>query len=339
MMKANFGKNSELYTLENKNGMKIAVSDFGATLVKILVADKEGKERDVVLGYDDAEGYDKGDKFFGAIVGRIANRIGGASFELNGKRYDLVKNDNDNNLHSGIDFYNKRVWEVKEAAEDHVTFALNSPHMDQGYPGNFKIEVTYTLTDDNEIKIHYNGTTDQDTIVNMTNHSYFNLNGEDSGSVLSQKVWLDADAFTRANNFSIPTGEILPVEGTPMDFRVEKTLGRDIDNDYEALNFGHGYDHNWVLNGSGYRKVGTLTSDESGIKMEIFTDRPGVQIYTGNFIEDAVGKSGHVYADRSAVCFETQLFPDAVNKEMFESPVLKAGEVYESTTTYRFTRA
>lgn len=338
-MKTNFGKNSELYTLENKNGMKIAVSDFGATLVKILVADKDGKVRDVVLGYDDAEGYDKGDKFFGAIVGRIANRIGGASFELNGKRYDLVKNDNDNNLHSGLDFYNKRVWEVKEADDCHVTFALESPHMDQGYPGNFKIEVTYTLTDDNEIKIHYHGTTDQDTIVNMTNHSYFNLNGEESGSVLSQKVWLDADAFTRADNFSIPTGEILPVEGTPMDFREEKTLGRDIDQDYEALNFGHGYDHNWVLNGTGYRKVGTLTSDESGIKMEIFTDRPGVQIYTGNFIEDAVGKGGHVYADRSAVCFETQLFPDAVNKEMFASPVLKAGEVYESTTTYRFGRA
>lgn len=337
-MKKNFGRNSELYTLENKNGMKIAVTSFGAALVKVIFKDKEDRERDVVLGYDDAEGYNTGDKFFGAIVGRIANRIGGASFELNGKRYDLVKNDNDNNLHSGLDFYNKRVWNVKETAEDHITFMLRSSHMDQGYPGNFTIEVTYTLTEDNEVKIHYYGTADQDTIVNMTNHSYFNLNGEGSGDVLSQYIWLDADSYTRANEFSIPTGEILSVKGTPMDFNKEKKIGKDIDKDYEALNFGHGYDHNWVLNGSGYRKVGTLRSEESGIMMEVYTDRPGVQIYTGNFIEDEVGKGGHVYADRTGVCFETQLFPDAVNKKMFDSPVLKAGEVYDTTTTYRFKR-
>lgn len=340
-MKNTFGKTEDgqeyyLYTLENSQGMELAVSDYGATLVQVLVPDKDGAKRDVVLGYDDVSGYEKGDKFLGATVGRIANRIGGAQFTLNGKTYTLAKNDNDNNLHSCPHAYNKRRWEVKEADQSHVVFALNSPDGDQGYPGEVEIEVSYTLTEENELRIHYHAVPNQDTIINMTNHSYFNLDGQDSGDILEENVWLNADAYTPADAQSIPTGEIFSVEGTPMDFREEKTVGRDIEADYEALHFGGGYDHNWVLNGSGYRKVARLSSAKSGISMEVYTDLPGMQVYTGNFLEGDEGKQGAVYGKRSAICFETQYFPDAINKPQFESPVVKAGEVYETTTSYCF---
>ena len=234
------GDETKLYTLTNKNGMEIAVSDYGATLVQVIVPDKEGKPCDVVLGYDEAAGYEEGDLFFGAIVGRSANRIGGASFELNGVTYQLEKNDNGNNLHSGMDFYNQRMWKVKETADDHITFELDSPDGDQGYPGAVHIEVTYTLTEDNAVKIAYHAVPDADTLINMTNHSYFNMDGHASGDVLDQEVWIDADAFTRADAESIPTGEITPVEGTPMDFRTKKAIGKEIETDYEALNFGKG---------------------------------------------------------------------------------------------------
>lgn len=330
------GEAAKLYFMENKKGMQISVSDYGAALINVMVPDKDGVLKDVVLGYDDVKGYEAGDKFFGATVGRIANRIGNAEFTLNENTYTLAKNDNDNNLHSGPDFFNQRMWEAKEADDSHVVFSLHSPDGDQGYPGNVDIEVTYTLTDDNEIKIHYYAVSKEDTIMNMTNHSYFNLAGHDSGDILGQEVWLDADAFTPADEQSIPTGEILPVEGTPMDFREKKAVGRDIEQDYEALNFGTGYDHNWVLNGSGYRKVGEMSSSESGITMEVYTDLPGIQIYSGNFLIAEPGKAGAVYKKRAAICFETQYYPDAVNKEQFEGPVLKAGEVYETTTAYKF---
>ena len=232
-MTETFGKTSAgwettLYTLENKNGMQIAVSDYGATLVKVLVPDREGKLVDVVLGYDDAAGYEAGDKFFGAIVGRVANRIGGASFELNGRTFQLDKNDNGNNLHSGMDFFSKRMWRVEEYGKDHIVLSLHSPDGDQGYPGEVDIPVTYTLTGDNEVKIHYHAVPKEDTLLNMTNHSYFNLAGQSSGTILDQEVWIDADAYTEADAQSIPTGEITPVEGTPMDFREEKPVGRDI---------------------------------------------------------------------------------------------------------------
>ena len=331
------GENTFLYTCTNKNGMMIGVTDFGATLHAVLVPDRDGNLCDVVLGYDNAEQYEEGTVFFGAIVGRNANRIGGASFMLNGKRYELVKNDGENNLHSGLDFYNVRVWKVKEHTENSITFLLHSPDGDQNYPGDLDIEVTYTLTDENEIVIHYHGVPTEDTIINMTNHSYFNLAGHDSGDVLEQEVWLDADTYTRADESSVPTGEFVPVEGTPMDFRKAKKIGRDIEQDYEALNFGNGYDHNWVLNNHGeVDKVAGLYSDKTGIEMEVYTDLPGVQMYTANFVENELGKTGAVYQQRHAVCFETQYFPDAVNHENFESPVCCGGEAYDTTTVYKF---
>ena len=238
------GKEAHLYTLENKNGMKAYVSDFGAVLVRLLVPDQEGKTVDVVLGYDDAAGYEQGDAAVGAVVGRNANRIGGAGFELNGVPYELDKNDNGkNNLHSGLNYYHKRLWEVKDYEADHVSLLLHSPDGDQGYPGALDMHVTYTLDDDNTLTIHYEAVPDQDTVINMTNHSYFNLNGHDSGTVLNHKVTLNADFFTPADEESIPTGEIRSVEGTPMDFRAGRVLGDDIDADYEPLRFGSGYDH------------------------------------------------------------------------------------------------
>ena len=330
------GDETKLYTLTNKNGMEIAVSDYGATLVQVIVPDKEGKPCDVVLGYDEAAGYEEGDLFFGAIVGRSANRIGGASFELNGVTYQLEKNDNGNNLHSGMDFYNQRMWKVKETADDHITFELDSPDGDQGYPGAVHIEVTYTLTEDNAVKIAYHAVPDADTLINMTNHSYFNMDGHASGDVLDQEVWIDADAFTRADAESIPTGEMTPVEGTPMDFRKEKVVEKEIGADYTPLKLAGGYDHNWVLNGKGFRKAASAESEETGIKMEVYTDLPGMQFYSGNFLAGSKGKEGAVYEKGYGICFETQYFPDAIHKENFESPITKAGEVYDTTTVYKF---
>lgn len=331
------GKETQLYLLENKNGVRAYITDYGAALVRLFVPDKDGNPCDVVLGYDEAAAYEKGGESFGATVGRNANRIGGAQFVLNGTTYELEKNDNDNNLHSGTDYYNKRVWEVKDVTAEHITLVLHSPDKDQGYPGALDMSVTYTLDDDNALTIHYEAVPDQDTIINMTNHSYFNLNGHDSGTVLNHTITLDADEFTPADCYSIPTGEIRSVEGTPMDFRGGRVIGADIDADYEPLRFGTGYDHNWVLkNGGRFDKVAEVVSDESGIVMEVYTDLPGVQIYTANFLDQEPGKNGAAYIKRSAVCLETQYFPDAVHHENFVQPVCKKGEKYDTRTAYRF---
>lgn len=331
------GEEAHLYLLENKNGVKAYLTDYGAALVRLLVPDKNNELRDVVLGYDDTAGYEQGDVFFGATVGRNANRVGGAHVEIAGKVYKLEKNDNDNNLHSGTHYYNKRLWDVVEQADDHVAFVLHSPDGDQGYPGAFDMHVTYTLDDSNELTIHYVAVPDQDTVINMTNHSYFNLNGHASGTVLGHKVTVNADSFTPADAYSIPTGEIRSVEGTPMDFRSGRVLGDDIDTDYEPLRFGSGYDHNWVLKNEGrFDKVAEVASEESGIVMEVYTDLPGVQIYTANFVDGEPGKDGASYIKRSAVCLETQYFPDAVHHENFPQPLCGKGEKYDTRTAYRF---
>ncbi len=331
------GEEAHLYLLENKNGVKAYLTDYGAALVRLLVPDKNNELRDVVLGYDDTAGYEQGDVFFGATVGRTANSVGGAHVEIAGKVYKLEKNDNDNNLHSGTHYYNKRLWDVVEQADDHVAFVLHSPDGDQGYPGAFDMHVTYTLDDSNELTIHYVAVPDQDTVINMTNHSYFSPNGHASGSVLGHKVTVNADSFTPADAYSIPTGEIRSVEGTPMDFRSGRVLGDDIDTDYEPLRFGSGYDHNWVLKNEGrFDKVAEVASEESGIVMEVYTDLPGVQIYTANFVDGEPGKDGASYIKRSAVCLETQYFPDAVHHENFPQPLCRKGEKYDTRTAYRF---
>lgn len=340
-MKQEFGmtKNGEkasCYVLKNSKGMEAVVSDFGAALLKLYVPDKNGKKQDVVLGYETLEDYENGGDSIGATVGRVANRIGTAEFELNGKKYELTKNDNGNTLHGGCDFYNKRMWDVKEEDDTHVVFSLVSPDGDQGFPGEIKIEVSYIVTEKNELKIHYHAVPDQDTLINMTNHSYFNLSGHASGTAWNAKVWLDADAFTETDGELIPTGKVIPVEGTPMDFRKEKVVEKEIGEDYTPLKLAGGYDHNWVLNGTGFRKVASAESEETGIEMEVYTDLPGMQFYSGNFLAGSKGKEGAVYKKGYGICFETQYFPDAIHKENFVSPIVKAGEVYETTTVYKF---
>ena len=332
------GEKATLYTFENANGMVMEVTDFGATLYALLVPDKDGNQVDVVLGYDNPEGYmGPSGTGFGATIGRNGNRIGKAQFTLNGKTYKLDPNNNGNNLHSGYDYYHYRMWEVKGTTENSITLSLYSPDGDQGYPGTLDVEVTYTLTDDNELCIDYYGKVDEDTIVNMTNHSYFNLNGHASGNVLDHELWMDADAFTAMDKQLIPTGEIVCVEGTPMDFRVRKTVGRDIEEQYEALIFGGGYDHNWCLNNHGeFAKVIEFSSDLSGIAMEVYTDLPGVQVYSGNFLKEEQGKDGIVYKHRQGICFETQHYPDAINHDNFPSPIVKKGEEYRTRTVYKF---
>ncbi len=334
------GKQVTSYVLTNKNGMEAEFIDYGAILVKLWVPDKNGKKADVVLGYDTVAEYEKTTTYYGGFIGRCANRIGNASFTLNESTYELDKNNNGNCLHGGEQGYNNMMYEVETFEEEEgpvIEFSRLSPDMEQGFPGNLDITVTYTLTHENELVIEYLAVPDKDTPVNLTNHAYFNLSGHNSGTILNHKVRLEADSFTPTDDKLIPTGEIAKVEGTPMDFRNIKTLGQDIDTDYEPLNFAGGYDHNYVLNTTGdeIELIGELIDDASGRKMEIYTDLPGVQLYAGNFIEGSA-KGGGEYVKRAGVCFETQHFPDALNHANFPSPVVKAGQEFDSTTIYRF---
>lgn len=333
-------KNNEqvkLYEIKNKTGMAAQVSDFGAVLVSLLVPDKNGELRDVVWGYDTVAGYENNNVYLGATIGRNANRIGQAAFTMNGQVYQLEKNDGDNNLHGGFHGYHARMWKARQEGDATVVFHLESPDGDQGFPGNVSVDVSYTLTDDNTLSIQYHALPDADTILNMTNHSYFNLDGAESDSILEHQVWMDSDAFTPADSASIPTGNIISVEGTPMDFRTFRLIGSDIDADYEQLKYGKGYDHNWVLNNNGKMAVvAKMKSQNSGIILEVATDLPGMQLYTGNFLSGELGKDRKKYVRRSAACFETQYFPDAVNHKEFTSPICKAGQEYKTTTNYRF---
>ena len=341
-----FGSNSKgqkatLYTFENANGMVMEVTDFGAALYSLWVPDKEGNLRDVVLGYDTPVEYESPSRtFFGVTVGRNANRIAGGEFVINGIQYQIDQNQNGNNLHSGLDFYSFRVWDVKEIDGNRITFLMHSPDGDQGYPGEVDVEVTYELTDENEVKISYYGVPDQDTIMNLTNHSFFNMDGHDSGSILEQEVWIDADAFTPTYQNLIPTGEIRPVDGTAMDFRTKKKMGKDIHADEEAIRFGKGYDHNWCLNNNGkFAKIAEMTGKSSGITMEVYTDLPGVHIYSGNYLEYEPGKRGALYEENQAMCFETQYYPDAIHHDNFQSPICKKGQIYQTRTTYKFIKS
>jgi len=415
-----YGKEAHLYTLENEAGMKAVLSDLGAVIKELWVPDRDGNLKDVVLGYDTLEGYEEKNSgpSLGAVVGRSANRIGGSVFELNGEKFELTPNENGNNLHSGPDMYFTRRWTTGEYGtdangNDFVEFWLFSLDGDQGYPGNLELTVTYTLSKDNALYINYSGFSDKDTVVNLTNHSYFNLAGEDSGSVLDHVVQLNCDYYTPTDSESIPTGEIAPVAGTPMDFTEAKTIGRDIEEDFEALKFGGGYDHNYVINGydvlmrkkaveremkrefggetcspsacgscagavscgSAFRPdgeeasqagaapdfaaqkeaeltgrtpvlstilhIGSLTDPASGRCMEMYTDLPGVQMYSANFLNadggiDGWGKGGRTYGRREGVCFETQYYPNAINTPNFPSPVVKAAEPFSTTTVYKF---
>ena len=332
------GETASCYILKNSKGMKAVVSDFGAALLKLYVPDKNGKSQDVVLGYETLEDYENGGDSVGATVGRVANRIGTGAFELNGKKYELTKNDNgENTLHGGTDFYNKRMWSVKEEDDTHVVFMLVSPDGDQGFPGEVKIEVSYTVTEENELKIHYYAIPDQDTLLNMTNHSYFNLAGHASGTACNAKVWLDADAFTETDAELIPTGTVIPVEGTPMDFREGQKVAKEIGADYKPLKLAGGYDHNWVLDhcDGSVRKIAEVTEPVKGRTMTVYSDQPGMQFYAGNCISPHKGKANAEYGKRCGLALETQAYPDSVNRENFPDVIYGPDREYKTTTIYK----
>ena len=334
------GREISLYLLKNKAGVEASVTDLGAIWVGLLAPDKNGVMADVVLGYDSGEEYLVNGPHLGSIVGRIANRTGGAGFCLHGKNYVLEKNDGDNNLHSGTDYYDRRLWKAEELPEENgVRFFLESPDGDQGFPGNLKLSVTYELTEDSMLLLTYRAVSDQDTPLNLTNHGYFNLAGHEKGSVLSHEVQIEADFFTPSAADSIPTGEVRTVSGTPMDFRVFKEIGRDISVAFDQLQQAKGYDHNWCLRHEPgeFALAAMAREKESGRCLKVYTNRPGVQFYTANWLGGEKGKNGSVYEDRDAFCFETQDWPDAVNKPHFPSPVIKAGEEFVSRTGYQFT--
>ncbi|MFT3982629.1 MAG: aldose epimerase family protein [Lachnospiraceae bacterium] len=336
-----FGKTKDgedilLYTIKNERGMEASVTNFGAVLVTLLVPDKAGTVKDLVLGFDKGEDYLTNPCFFGATIGRSANRIAGAKFMIDGVTYRLKVNDNENNLHSDSDLgYHKRLWNA-EPTGNGVKFSYLSPDGEMGFPGNLKISVTYTLTDDNALELFYEGISDKKTLINLTNHTYFNLSGHDAASILDTSVVLYASHYTPIVPGAIPTGEIAAVAGTPMDFTAAKTIGKEIDTDWEQLTMVNGYDHNFVLDNydGTLRKIAETSAD--GRTMEVYTDLPGVQFYTGNGTQALIGKGGVVYGPRNAFCLETQFYPNSINQEGFRKPEFDAGERYRTKTVYRF---
>ncbi len=332
------GEDMIAYTLINKNGMQAKIMNFGCNLLELWVPDKEGILTDVVLGYDNIEDYFENSPGFGCCICPNGNRIGDSKFTLNGVEYKLDANDGKNNLHSGFHPMHKRIWNVESVDDSHITFTCHKADGECGFPGEMHITITYTLGDDNSLKLEYSGVSDVDTIFNPTNHSYFNLNGHDSGSVMDHIVWIDADKYTHTDSESIPHGECREVKGTPMDFTTPKALKQDTDADYDQLNWAGGFDHNYCLNNPSLTKpCCTLEDPASGRKMEVYTDLPGVQLYAGNYLDDShIGKGDCPYGKRFGVCFESQYFPNAVNVPEFEQPIAKAGQKAHSTTIYKF---
>lgn len=336
------GEEVTVYHLENKSGAYAEVLTYGAILVKLVVPDRNGALTDVVLGYDELAGYQTNGCFFGATIGRNGNRIEGARFLLNGKEIVLPQNENGNNLHSGPEGFEKKLWSCVETDEEEnsATFFYNSPDGDHGFPGELRVNLKYEFTEENELRIYYQGIAEDTTVANMTNHSYFNLAGEGSGDVLGQYLTIHAKTYTPVkDSASIPTGEYAPVEGTPMDFRKAKRIGQEIEADFEQLKFTGGYDHNYVTDNyakGSIRQIASAYCEETGIAMDVASDCPCVQFYAGNFVEDEKGKNGHIYQKRHGFCLETQVEPNAVNVEAFHSPVLEDGEKYRSVTAYRF---
>ncbi|MBO8131543.1 MAG: galactose mutarotase [Candidatus Marinimicrobia bacterium] len=337
------GKDVFLYTLKNNNDMAVKITNYGGILVSIFVPDKNGKLVDVLAGFDSLDDYIADDSFFGIVVGRFANRIKKGRFTLDGKEYQLTINNGENHLHGGKNHFGKKLWDARTVSDDScvsLVLSLDSPDGEEGYPGNLHAKVTYSLFKDrNELKISFKATTDKPTIVNMTSHGYFNLSGSFDNTILNHQLMIDADYFTPTNKELIPTGELRDVTGTPMDFRKPKQIGQDIDKDYEPLKFAGGYDHNWVLNSYNgqIRKVVELYSPESGINMELLTDQPGIQFYSGNFLDGTKkGKGGVKYNFRTSLCLEPQNFPDAPNHPNFPSAVLRPGETYTHTTIFKF---
>jgi aldose 1-epimerase len=334
-----------LFTLANAHGMELRAVSYGGIILSLQVPDREGRLGDVALGYDDLAGYLAETPYFGAIIGRYGNRIGGASFPLDGEAYSLAANDGTNHLHGGRVGFDKVVWNTEPFENEEgvgVVFSRTSPDGEEGYPGNLSVQVTYTLTDRNELIFDYLATTDAATPVNLTQHTYFNLAGHGSGDVLGHHLLINASRYTPVDEGLIPTGELAPVEGTPFDFRTSHTIGERIESDDIQMVRGGGYDHNWILDreeaGEGEPTLAVRVEEPtSGRLMAVYTTEPGVQFYSGNFLDGSItGKDGVVYTHRTGFCLETQHFPDSPNQPGFPSTILRPGEEYRSRTVYRF---
>jgi aldose 1-epimerase len=337
------GESVDLYTLTNKNGAEAAITTYGGSVVSLKVPDRDGKLGDVVLGFDSVDGYVNNTSYIGALIGRYGNRIGHAEFKLDGKTYTLAKNNGENTLHGGSKGFNKAVWATKEIpAKDGQALELTylSKDGEEGFPGNLHVRVIYTLTDSNALRIEYFATTDKDTVLNLTNHSYFNLAGPGSGDILGHILMIEADKFTPVDSGLIPTGELRDVAGTPFDFLKPTGIGARVNSDDEQIKLGGGYDHNFVLSrksGDPISLSARVREPKTGRVMEVWTTEPGVQFYTGNFLDGSLhGKDGVSYTKRSAFCLETQHFPDSPNNAKFPSTELKPGERYHTTTIYKF---
>lgn len=330
----------KLYTLKNASGMEVCITNFGGRLVSVMVPDKNGQMTDVILGFDNISDYQNIPSDFGASIGRYANRINQGKIVVDGVEYQLPQNNYGHCLHGGPEGWQYKVYEAKQLGDSKLELVLNSPDEDSNFPGNVVAKVTYTLTDDNAIDIAYEATTDKKTIINMTNHAYFNLNGDPSVHSMNQLLYIASDSITPVDSTFMTTGEMMAVAGTPFDFNTPKAIEQDVTNfENEQLKFGKGYDHNWVLNTKGdiTKVAAKLTSPVTGITMEVYTNEPGVQVYTGNFLDGTVkGKKGVVYPQRASVCLETQHYPDSPNKPHWPSVLLEPGQTYQSRCIYKF---
>lgn len=334
------GQPITLYTLRNPSGIQADIMDYGGVVVRLLTPDRNGNPGDIVLGHDHAEPYFslETSPYFGALIGRYGNRIAGGRFTLDGQTHQLPVNNGPNSLHGGTRGFNQRLWTGRPLADGPaLELTYLSPDGEEGYPGNLSVRVTYTLTGDDALQIDYEARADAPTILNLTNHTYWNLGGDAGRDILGHELTLRADHITPVDETLIPTGELLPVEGTPFDFRQPTPIGARVDEPNEQLRFAGGYDHNFVLGGEGLRSVAEVRDPESGRRVEVFTDQPGVQFYSGNFLDGSiVGKGGRVYGHRWALCLETQHFPDSPNHPNFPSTVLRPGETFTSRTVYAF---
>ena len=333
------GEAVDLYVLKNANGIEVAVTNYGATVVSVKTPDAKGNIADIVLGFDNLQGYLSPEPYLGAVVGRYGNRIAKGTFKLDGKEYSLPINNGANSLHGGVKGFDKVVWTAEAKGDNAVVLSYLSKDGEEGYPGNLSVKVTYTLTDTNDLQIDYFATTDKDTVVNLTNHSYFNLAGQGKGDILGHDMQLNSDKFTPVDAGLIPTGELKPVEGTPFDFRKPTAIGSRINDADEQLKLGGGYDHNFVLNrGAEPLALAAHVSEAtSGRVLEVWTAEPGVQFYTGNFLDGTVkGKGGVAYAKRFGFCLETQHYPDSPNQPAFPTTTLKPGQEYKTTTVWKF---
>lgn len=334
------GKPVSLYTLRNGD-LTMQVTNFGARVVSLWTPDRNGVAEDVVLGYESIDRYlnNEGERFLGAALGRYANRIAEGRFTLDGQKYTLPQNDNGQTLHGGLKGFDSVVWDVESATDTTIVFRYRSADGEEGFPGNLDVVMTYTLTPANEFRIDYRAETDAPTVVNLSHHSFFNLKGEGNGTILDNELWIKADSTTPVDGFLIPTGELAPVEGTPFDFRQPTVIGARIESDNEQLKNGHGYDHNWVLTreGEGVELIASLYEPTTGRVMEVLTDQPGLQFYSGNFFNGkSIGKYGRPQSYRESVALETQHFPDSPNHENFPTARLNPGETYTHTCIYRF---